>query len=190
MSTVDQSSQSVAGSPPVIPGQFRLEVIVVPVSDVDRAKRFYAGLGWRPDAEAAVDDGYRLMQFTPPGSGCSIILGKGVTNAQPGSLQGLHLAVYDLDAARADLIARGVDVSEPFHDATGVFHHAGTRDASTARLPGGGITVRSPHSATRTATAGSCRRSRPGSRAAEPLNSERRGRWPQLTNPSATLPKP
>lgn len=136
MSTVDQSSQSVAGSPPVTPGQFRLEVVVVPVSDVDRAKRFYTGLGWRSDAEAAVDDGYRLMQFTPPGSGCSIIFGKGVTTAQPGSLQGLHLAVYDLDEARADLIARGVDVSEPFHDATGVFHRAGTEGRLDGPAPG------------------------------------------------------
>jgi predicted enzyme related to lactoylglutathione lyase len=126
MSTVDESNQNAVGSPPVNPGEFRLEVIVVPVSDVDRAKRFYDGLGWRFDAEAAVEDGYRLMQFTPPGSGCSIILGEGVTSAPPGSLQGLHLAVYDIDEARADLIARGVEVSETFHDRTGVFHHGGT----------------------------------------------------------------
>lgn len=95
MSTVDESKQSAAGSPPVNPGELRLEVVVVPVSDVDQAKRFYGGLGWRLDAEAAVEDGYRLMQFTPPGSGCSIIFGEGVTSARPGSLQGLHLAVYD-----------------------------------------------------------------------------------------------
>ncbi|MFC9351814.1 VOC family protein [Arthrobacter sp. NPDC057013] len=125
MSTVEESKQGVAGSPPVRPGEFRLEVVVVPVSDVDRAKHFYAGLGWRSDAEAAVEDGYRLMQFTPPGSGCSIIFGEGVTSAPPGSLQGLHLAVYDINEARADLIARGVEVSEAFHDRTGVFHHAG-----------------------------------------------------------------
>jgi len=128
MSTVDESKQSAAaGSPPVKPGEFRLEVVVVPVSDVDRAKQFYEGLGWRLDAEVAVADGYRLMQLTPPGSGCSIIFGEGVASAAPGSLQGLHLAVYDIDEARADLIARGVEVSEPFHDATGVFHHAGTK---------------------------------------------------------------
>src|SRR4051794_23822427 len=125
MSTVDESSQSTAGSLPVKPGEFRLEVLVVPVSDFDRAKRFYEALGWRLDAEVTVEEGYRLAQFTPPGSGCSIIFGEGVTTAPAGSLQGLHLAVYDLDEARADLIARGVDVSEPFHDATGVFHHAG-----------------------------------------------------------------
>jgi catechol 2,3-dioxygenase-like lactoylglutathione lyase family enzyme len=98
---------------------------VVPVSDVDRAKRFYKGLGWRLDADLAVDDGYRVVQLTPPGSACSIIFGEGVTSAPPGSFEGLQLSVYDIDAARADLIGRGVEVSEPFHDATGIFHHAG-----------------------------------------------------------------
>jgi catechol 2,3-dioxygenase-like lactoylglutathione lyase family enzyme len=126
MKTVDTDTTSAIGSPPVKPGEFRLEVVVVPVSDVDRAKQFYEGLGWRLDAEAAVTDGYRLMQLTPPGSACSIIFGEGVTTAPPGSAQGLHLAVYDIDQARADLIARGVEVSATFHDATGVFHHAGT----------------------------------------------------------------
>jgi catechol 2,3-dioxygenase-like lactoylglutathione lyase family enzyme len=126
MNSVDTNSKSAIASPPVKPGEFRLEVIVVPVSDVDRAKRFYESLGWRLDAEAAVEVGYRLTQLTPPGSGCSIIFGEGVTSAQPGSAQGLHLAVYDIDAARADLISRGVEISETFHDTTGVFHHAGT----------------------------------------------------------------
>lgn len=122
MSSADASG----GSPPVQPGEMRLEVVVVPVSDVDRAKAFYAGLGWRLDADLVVDDGYRVVQLTPPGSGCSIIFGTGLTLAEPGSSDGLQLAVYDIDAARADLVARGVDVSEPFHDATGIFHHAGT----------------------------------------------------------------
>ena len=126
MNSVDTKSKSAIGSPSVKPGEFRLEVVVVPVSDADRAKRFYESLGWRSDAEVAVEDGYRLMQFTPPGSGCSIIFGEGVTSAPPGSAQGLHLAVYDIDAARADLVSRGVEVSETFHDSTGVFHHAGT----------------------------------------------------------------
>ncbi len=126
MSSVDVSSGSAAGSPPVKPGEMRLEVVVVPVSDIDRAKRFYASLGWRLDADLAVEDGYRVVQLTPPGSGCSIIFGEGVTSAPPGSFQGLQLSVYDIDAARADLLARGVDVSESFHDATGIFHHAGT----------------------------------------------------------------
>ena len=72
------------------------------------------------------DDGYRVVQVTPPGSGCSIIFGTGVTSAPPGSFEGLQLSVYDIDAARADLVSRGIDVSEPFHDVTGIFHHAGT----------------------------------------------------------------
>jgi predicted enzyme related to lactoylglutathione lyase len=125
MSSVDASSESAPASAPVEPGEFKLEVVVVPVSDVDRAKRFYEGLGWRLDADLAVDDGYRVVQLTPPGSGCSIILGDGVTSAPAGSCQGLQLSVYDIDEARADLVGRGVDVSEPFHDSTGVFHHAG-----------------------------------------------------------------
>jgi catechol 2,3-dioxygenase-like lactoylglutathione lyase family enzyme len=126
MSSVHASSESATGSPPVKAGEMRLEVVVVPVSDVDRAKRFYESLGWRLDADLAVDDGYRVVQLTPPGSACSIIFGKGITSATPGSSDGLQLTVYDIDDARADLIERGVDVSETFHDLTGVFHHAGT----------------------------------------------------------------
>ena len=103
----------------------KLEVIVIPVSDVDRAKRFYAGLGWRLDADFARDDGFRVIQFTPPGSPCSIIFGKGVTSAEPGSARGLHLIVSDVVAARAELTGRGVEVSEVFHDAGGIFHRAG-----------------------------------------------------------------
>jgi catechol 2,3-dioxygenase-like lactoylglutathione lyase family enzyme len=103
----------------------KLEVVVIPVSDVDRAKRFYAGLGWRLDADVITGDDFRVVQFTPPGSPCSIIFGTGVTSAQPGSAQGLHLVVSDIEAARAEFVERGVDVSELFHDAGGVFHHAG-----------------------------------------------------------------
>ena len=103
----------------------KLEVVVVPVSDVDRAKHFYAGLGWRLDADVATSDDFRVVQMTPPGSGCSIIFGKGLTSASPGSAQGLHLIVSDIDAARAELVDRGADVSEVFHDVGGVFHHAG-----------------------------------------------------------------
>ena len=101
--------------------------MIIPVSDVDRAKQFYESLGWRLDADLAVDDGYRVVQLTPPGSACSIIFGVGLTAAQPGSFEGLQLTVYDIEPRRADLIARGVDVSETFHDTTGVFHHAGPR---------------------------------------------------------------
>jgi predicted enzyme related to lactoylglutathione lyase len=98
---------------------FRLEVVVVPVADVDRAKDFYANLGWRFDGEINRDDGYRLVQLTPPGSGCSIIFGKGVTAAQPGSFDGLLLAVDDIEAARSRLLSQGVKVSETFHEAGG-----------------------------------------------------------------------
>jgi catechol 2,3-dioxygenase-like lactoylglutathione lyase family enzyme len=115
-----------SGTEPVQPGEFRLEVVVVPVSDVDRAKAFYDSLGWRLDADLAKDDKYRVVQFTPPGSTCSIIFGTGLTDSAPGSFEGLQLTVYDIDKARADLLERGIDVSEAFHDTTGVFHHAGT----------------------------------------------------------------
>jgi catechol 2,3-dioxygenase-like lactoylglutathione lyase family enzyme len=106
----------------------KLEVVVIPVSDVDRARRFYGDLGWRLDAEFVADDQFRILQFTPPGSPCSIIFGRGVTSAEPGSAQGLYLIVSDIEAAHAALAERGVAVSEPFHDAGGVFHHAGTTD--------------------------------------------------------------
>lgn len=104
----------------------KLEVIVVPVSDVDRAKEFYFNLGWRLDMDAPVSADYRVIQFTPPGSSCSIIFGKGIPSGAPGSAQGLYLIVSNLVATRAELIARGVDVSEPFYDSGGVFHHRGT----------------------------------------------------------------
>jgi catechol 2,3-dioxygenase-like lactoylglutathione lyase family enzyme len=103
----------------------KLEALVIPVSDVDRAKRFYGGLGWRLDADFASGD-FRVVQLTPPGSQCSIQFGKGLTTAVPGSAQGLYLVVSDVEAARAELIGRGVDVSE-------VFHYAGIRGP---RLPG------------------------------------------------------
>lgn len=111
---------------------FKLEVAVLPVSDVDAAKEFYQRLGWRLDADFAVDEGYRVVQLTPPGSSASIIIGTGVTSAAPGTTQGLYLVVTDIDAARAELIARGVDVSAVFHDATGIFNHA----APDARVAG------------------------------------------------------
>ena len=93
----------------------KLEIVVIPVSDVDRAKQFYANLGWRLDADFAGPDDYRVIQFTPPGSPTSVIFGKNVTSAAPGSAQGLYLVVSDIEAARKDLIDRGVKVSEAFH---------------------------------------------------------------------------
>ncbi len=110
----------------------RLEIVVLPVSDVDRAKEFYVGLGWRLDADFVVDDDFRVLQLTPPGSPASIIFGKGVTDAEPGSAGGLYLVVDDIEAARAELVGNGAQVSDVFHDAGGAFHHAGT----TARVPG------------------------------------------------------
>jgi catechol 2,3-dioxygenase-like lactoylglutathione lyase family enzyme len=101
-----------------------LEVAVIPVSDVERAKRFYGGLGWRLDLDFDSGTGYRVIQFTPSGSGCSVTFGKNVTSAAPGSVQGLHLIVSNIDTAREDLLRRGIAVSEPFHDAGGVFHRA------------------------------------------------------------------
>jgi catechol 2,3-dioxygenase-like lactoylglutathione lyase family enzyme len=101
----------------------KLEVVVIPVSDVDRAKEFYASLGWRLDADFANGEDWRVIQFTPPGSGCSVIFGKNVTAAAPGSAQGLYLIVSDIAAARDELLRRGVEISELFH-AGGVY--AGT----------------------------------------------------------------
>ena len=114
----------------------KLEVVVVPVSDVDRAKQFYESLGWRLDADFVGGPNFRVVQLTPPGSECSIILGTGITSAKPGSTQGLQLTVFDIEAARAELVARGVDVSEPFHDAGGIFHHAGTDGRLDGAAPG------------------------------------------------------
>ena len=99
----------------------KFEIVVVPVSDVDRAKRFYGGLGWRLDADFDNGEDFRVIQFTPPSSGCSVIFGKNVTAAAPGSAQGLYLIVSDIAAARADLVSRGVEVSEVSHDANGVY---------------------------------------------------------------------
>jgi catechol 2,3-dioxygenase-like lactoylglutathione lyase family enzyme len=113
----------------------RLEVTALPVADVDRAKAFYQGLGWRLDADVTVEEGYRVVQFTPPGSPASIIFGQGTTTMAPGSVQDLMLIVDDLDAARDELIRRGANVSEVWHDETGIFHHAGTGARVSGRDP-------------------------------------------------------
>jgi catechol 2,3-dioxygenase-like lactoylglutathione lyase family enzyme len=110
----------------------KLEVVVLPVSDVDRAKRFYEGLGWRLDADFASGDDWRLVQMTPPGSPCSVMFGKGFTPAAPGSVQGTFLVVDDLEAARARLIGHGVEVSEVFHFDSSLLRAAGTK----GRVPG------------------------------------------------------
>jgi catechol 2,3-dioxygenase-like lactoylglutathione lyase family enzyme len=115
MSTPDTTSQDTAASDPPKPGEVRLEVVTVPVSDVDRAKAFYEKVGWRFDIDIEPGEGVRIVQFTPPGSGCSIAFGNGVTPAEPGSFQGSELAVYDIDATREDLIGRGIEVSDLYH---------------------------------------------------------------------------
>jgi len=96
----------------------KLEAVVIPVSDVDRAKAFYGKLGWRLDADFSFDNGFRAVQFTPPGSGCSVQFGTHITSAAPGSAQGLYLIVSGIEAAREELVARGAKVSEVFHAGT------------------------------------------------------------------------
>ena len=141
----------------------KLEIVVIPVSDVDRAKDFYAQLGWRLDADFDSGNDFRVIQFTPPGSGCSIIFGENVTAAPPGSAQGLYLIVSDIQAARAELLGKGAAISEVFHDSAG--EYAGPdepylfgRLASVARRPSLRATTPSRRSMIPTATAGCCRR--------------------------------
>jgi catechol 2,3-dioxygenase-like lactoylglutathione lyase family enzyme len=112
----------------------KLEVVVIPVADVDRAKEFYLSLGWRLDADRAGGDSFRIVQLTPPGSDCSIQFGTGLTSAAPGSAQGLYLVVSDIGAARAELVTHGVETSEVFHEGApgGRF----TRDGTNGRLSG------------------------------------------------------
>jgi predicted enzyme related to lactoylglutathione lyase len=145
----------------VEPLDMKLEVVVLGVSDVDRAKAFYEKLGWRLDADFAKGDDWRVVQLTPHNSDASIIFGKGIASAKPGLADGLVLAVGDLDAARDDLIARGVNVSEVFHYAGGVFQagvNARVEGATRKVVP----TSRLPRLRIRTGTAGCSRRSRRG----------------------------
>jgi catechol 2,3-dioxygenase-like lactoylglutathione lyase family enzyme len=113
----------------------KLEVVVVPVSDVDRSNGFYTALGWRLDADIATDESFRVVQVTAPGSPASVIFGSSVTSQAPGSAQGLHLIVNDIDAARDELKRLGADPSEVFHDAGGVFHHGGTGARAAGPAP-------------------------------------------------------
>ncbi len=114
MADTDASSEPASGTQDALGVDMKLEVVTLPVSDVDRAKRFYQSLGWRLDVDLAAGDDFRAVQFTPPHSQCSIHFGKGVTTAEPGSVQRLELVVDDIDSARDDLISRGVDVSEVY----------------------------------------------------------------------------
>jgi catechol 2,3-dioxygenase-like lactoylglutathione lyase family enzyme len=131
MSSLDVSGESSSSAAPVNAGEFRLEVVVLPVSDVDRAKEFYASLGWRLDADVARGEDLRLVQFTPPGSGCSIQFGTNIASGAPGSAQNLYLAVPDIEAAREELLAHGVKVGEVFHEGT-----PGARFHDPGRVPG------------------------------------------------------
>ena len=115
MSTTEVSSEAATASTAPKPGELRLEVVVLPVADIERAKQFYEGLGWRLDADLEFGEDIRVVQFTPPGSGCSISFGKGLTTLEPGSVQRLEMAVHDIEATREDLIGRGVEVGEVFH---------------------------------------------------------------------------
>jgi catechol 2,3-dioxygenase-like lactoylglutathione lyase family enzyme len=113
--SIQIGNERTAQTPSPATVDLKLEVVVIPVSDADRAKRFYGGLGWRLDADFANNEGWRVVQFTPPGSPCSIHFGMGVTTAVPGSIKNLYLVVSDIEAARKELIGRGVNVSEAFH---------------------------------------------------------------------------
>jgi catechol 2,3-dioxygenase-like lactoylglutathione lyase family enzyme len=135
MSTNEVPTNDATASVTVATADMKLEVVVIPVSDVDRAKEFYSRLGWRLDADRSAGANFRLVQFTPPGSGCSVQFGINLTSAAPGAAQAMLLAVSDIEVARKELIARGVDASEVFHC-----------DAGTAcRFPLVGVRVSGPH---------------------------------------------
>jgi catechol 2,3-dioxygenase-like lactoylglutathione lyase family enzyme len=121
MSTIEVRSSDATRNARV---EMKFEVVVIPVADADRAKVFYGRLGWRHDADYEIGDAFRVIQFTPPGSGCSVIFGKNLTGAAPGSASGLYLIVSDIEAASDALLRRGIEISEVFHDAGGVY--AGT----------------------------------------------------------------
>jgi catechol 2,3-dioxygenase-like lactoylglutathione lyase family enzyme len=132
MSSTDAKTVSANESGDQAVLDLKLEVVVIPVSDVDRAKAFYTDLGWRLDADVVTGDDLRLIQFTPPGSSCSIQFGTNLTSAAPGSARGLYLAVADIDTARAQLVAGDVGVSEVFHEESlgGRFEYGTDRRAS------------------------------------------------------------
>jgi catechol 2,3-dioxygenase-like lactoylglutathione lyase family enzyme len=136
MSSAEVSSNDASATASVKNVDMKLEVVVIPVSDVDRAKEFYGSLGWRLDADIAAGDDFHLIQFTPPGSGCSVQFGTNVTSAMPGSAQGLYLIVSDIEAACDELFARGVEVSEVFHEGTrGARFHRATNGRVSGPAP-------------------------------------------------------
>ncbi len=129
MSIIEMSTATAVQTPETRTADFKLEVVILPVSDAERTKQFFTSLGWREDADFVFTEDFRVLQFTPPGSEAAIIFGTGVTDAVPGSVGSLLLAVDDIDAARAELIERGVEVSEVFHGVA--FDASGSR-----RVPG------------------------------------------------------
>ena len=137
MSSAQTSNEQTTQPPSAGTVDMKLEAIVIPVSDVDRAKRFYGNLGWRLDADFAFENGFRVIQFTPPGSACSVQFGTRVTSSAPGSAKGLYLIVSDIEPARNDLVGRGVEVSEVFHAATpgAQFQPAGTSGRVAGAAP-------------------------------------------------------
>jgi catechol 2,3-dioxygenase-like lactoylglutathione lyase family enzyme len=136
MGTTEAGGSDAGGTGYVENADMKLEAVVIPVSDVDRAKEFYASLGWRLDADRAAGDDFRIVQFNPPGSGCSIQFGTNLTSAAPGSAQGLYLIVSDIEAARGALAARGVEVSEVFHEgAPGARFHPATNGRAAGPAP-------------------------------------------------------
>jgi catechol 2,3-dioxygenase-like lactoylglutathione lyase family enzyme len=141
----------------------KFEAVVIPVADVDRSKEFYTTLGWRLDADFPFDNGFRVVQFTPPGSGCSVQFGKKITSAAPGSAQGLYLIASDVEAARRDLVARGIDVSEVFHPGTpGAQFQIDGSGRITGQHPSMPPTTRSPLFVIPTAMVGCFRKSQRG----------------------------
>jgi len=121
MSTTEVPGKDATSDASVARVDTKLEIVVIPVSDIDRAKEFYSGLGWRLDADYDNGSDFRIIQFTPPGSGCSVIFGRNVTGTAPGSAQGLYLIVSDIQAARNELLRRGVKIGEVFHGAVNVY---------------------------------------------------------------------
>jgi catechol 2,3-dioxygenase-like lactoylglutathione lyase family enzyme len=134
MSTTQMTREQATKIPTAATVDLKLEVVVLPVSDVDRAKRFYQTLGWRLDADFAFPNGFRVVQFTPPGSGCSVQFGTNITSAAPGSAQGLYLVVSEIAAARDELIARGAEIGEVFH--AGAPGAQFQRDGTSGRVRG------------------------------------------------------
>jgi catechol 2,3-dioxygenase-like lactoylglutathione lyase family enzyme len=139
VSATDVSSSDDASGIPSKNVDMKLEVVVIPVSDVDRAKEFYGRIGWRLDADIAAGDVLRIIQYTPPGSGCSVAFGTNVTTAAPGSVQDLYLIVSDIEATRDSLVASGVEVGEVFHEVKpgARFHHAEPSGRAGGRSPNG-----------------------------------------------------